>query len=120
MNGWAAKVAHPEHDPEKWELVFRKGHAQAESVAFPAFVESVTMRNAFGLMLASVVAAVVIAGVWFWTSSPRADAAPPQTIAARKAEQLPPAAAAKAAKDDVQVTASLSTKPSPAPAPAVP
>jgi len=66
------------------------------------------MRNAFGLMLASVVAAVVIAGVWFWTSSPRADAAPPQTVAARKAEPLPPAAAAQAAKDDVQVTASLS------------
>ena len=69
------------------------------------------MRNAFGLMLASVVAAVVIAGVWFWTSSPRADAAPPQTIAARKAEPLPPAAAAKAAKDDVQTTAALSMKP---------
>src|SRR4029077_18047766 len=63
------------------------------------------MRNAFGLMLASVVMAVVIAGVWFWTSSPRADAAAPQTIAARKAEPLPPAANAK---DDVQVTASLS------------
>src|SRR5437879_5879864 len=75
------------------------------------------MRNAFGLMLASVVAAVVIAGVWFWTSSPRADAAPPQTIAARKAEPLPPAAAARAAKDDVQVTASLTVKPSAAPAP---
>jgi peptidoglycan/xylan/chitin deacetylase (PgdA/CDA1 family) len=74
------------------------------------------MRNAFGLMLASVVAAVVIAGVWFWTSSPRADAAPPQTIAARKAEPLPPAAAAKAAKDDVQVTASLTVKPPAAPA----
>src|SRR3954454_20028259 len=75
------------------------------------------MRNAFGLMLASVVAAVVIAGVWFWTSSPRADVAAPQTIAARKAEQLPPAAAAKPApKDDVQVTASLS-KPVPLPAP---
>ena len=74
------------------------------------------MRNAFGLMLASVVAAVVIAGVWFWTSSPRADAAPPQTIAARKAEPLAPAAAAKAAKDDVQVTASLTVKPSAAPA----
>ena len=71
------------------------------------------MRNAFGLMLASVVAAVVIAGVWFWTSSPRADAAPPQTIAARKAEPLPPAAAAQAAKDDVQVTASLSKPPVP-------
>jgi peptidoglycan/xylan/chitin deacetylase (PgdA/CDA1 family) len=76
------------------------------------------MRNAFGLMLASVVAAVVIAGVWFWTSSPRADAAAPQTIAARKAEPLPPATAAKPApKDDVQVTASL-TKPAPLPVPA--
>src|SRR5436190_125939 len=75
------------------------------------------MRNAFGLMLASVVAAVVIAGVWFWTSSPRADVAAPQTVAARKAEPLPPAAAAKLApRDDVQVTASLS-KPAPVPAP---
>jgi peptidoglycan/xylan/chitin deacetylase (PgdA/CDA1 family) len=75
------------------------------------------MRNAFGLMVASVVAAVVIAGVWFWTSSPRADVAAPQTVAARKAEPLPPAAAAKpAAKDDVQVTASL-TKPAQPPAP---
>ena len=77
------------------------------------------MRNALGLMLASVVMAVVIAGVWFWTSSPRADAAAPQTIAARKTEPLP-AAAKPAAKDDVQVTASLS-KPVPvaaaAPAP---
>jgi peptidoglycan/xylan/chitin deacetylase (PgdA/CDA1 family) len=76
------------------------------------------MRNAFGLMLASVVAAVVIAGIWFWTSAPRADAAPPQTVAARKAEPLPAAAAAKPApKDDVEVTASLS-KPAPAPLPA--
>src|SRR3954464_11273785 len=71
------------------------------------------MRNAFGLMLASVVAAVVIAGVWFWTSSPRADAAAPQTVAARTAELLPPAAAAQVAKDDVQVTASLSKPPVP-------
>jgi len=71
------------------------------------------MRNAFGLMLASVVAAVAIAGVWFWTSSPRADAAAPQTVAARKGEPLP--ASAKA-KDDVEVTASLS-KPAPAPVP---
>ena len=74
------------------------------------------MRNALGLMLASVVAAVAIAGVWFWTSSPRADAAP-QTVAARKAEPLPaPAAAKLAPKDDVEITASL-TKPAPAPAP---
>jgi peptidoglycan/xylan/chitin deacetylase (PgdA/CDA1 family) len=75
------------------------------------------MRNAFGLMLASVVAAVVIAGVWFWTSSPRADAASPQTVAARKAEPLPRAAAAQAAKDDVQFTAALS-KPAAPPSPA--
>src|SRR5882757_7655774 len=75
------------------------------------------MRNAFGLMLASVVAAVVIAGVWFWTSSPRADAASPQTVAARKAEPLPPAATAQAAKDDVQFTATLS-KPAAPPSPA--
>jgi peptidoglycan/xylan/chitin deacetylase (PgdA/CDA1 family) len=75
------------------------------------------MRNALGLMLASVVTAVLITGVWFWTSSPRADAAAPQTVAARKAEPLPaPAAARPALKDDVEITASL-TKPAPAPAP---
>ncbi|MDO9062146.1 MAG: hypothetical protein Q7U92_24410, partial [Bradyrhizobium sp.] len=50
------------------------------------FVESVTMRNAFGLMCATVVSSVVIAAVWYWTSSPRADAAiAPQTVNARKA-----------------------------------
>jgi peptidoglycan/xylan/chitin deacetylase (PgdA/CDA1 family) len=75
------------------------------------------MRNALGLMLGSVVAAVLIAGVWFWTSSPRADAAAPQTIAARKAEPLPPPAARPAPKDDVEITASL-TKPAPAFVPA--
>src|ERR1700682_5742597 len=51
------------------------------------------MRNAFGLMCACVVSAAVIAAVWFWTSSPRADVAAPQTVAARKAEPLPVAAA---------------------------
>jgi peptidoglycan/xylan/chitin deacetylase (PgdA/CDA1 family) len=75
------------------------------------------MRNALGLMLASIVTAVLITGVWFWTSSPRADAAPPQTIAARKAEPLPAPAAKLAPKDDVEITASL-TKPAPAPVPA--
>jgi peptidoglycan/xylan/chitin deacetylase (PgdA/CDA1 family) len=65
------------------------------------------MRHALGLMLASVVTAVVIAGVWFWTSAPRVDAASPQTVAARPAERLPP----EAAKDDVAVTAALSGKP---------
>lgn len=76
------------------------------------------MRNALGLMLASLMTAVVITGVWFWTSAPRADAAAPQTVAARKAEPLPaPAAARPALKDDVEITASL-TKPAPAPVPA--
>ncbi|WP_065753919.1 polysaccharide deacetylase family protein [Bradyrhizobium paxllaeri] len=76
------------------------------------------MRNALGLMLASLVTAVLITGVWFWTSSPRADAAPPQTVAARMAEPLlAPAAARPAPRDDVEITAGLS-KPMPPPAPA--
>jgi peptidoglycan/xylan/chitin deacetylase (PgdA/CDA1 family) len=81
------------------------------------------MRNALGLMLASVVAAVVIAGVWFWNSSPRADAAPPQTVGARPADPLPAAAAKAAAKDDVEVTAGLARQaaaPAPVPVPALP
>jgi len=80
------------------------------------------MRNALGLMLASVLAAVVIAGGWFFYSS-RAEQAAPQTMAARIADPLP-APAKLAAKDDVDVTAALSGKqvaasaPPPAPAPA--
>src|ERR1700742_831599 len=50
-----------------------------------AYLESVAMRNAFGLVLASIVAAVAIAGVWYWTSAPHAGAAPPQTMAAKPA-----------------------------------
>jgi peptidoglycan/xylan/chitin deacetylase (PgdA/CDA1 family) len=86
------------------------------------------MRNALGLMLASVIAAIVIAGGWFFYSS-RAEQAAPQTIAARAPEPLP-APAKLAAKDDVEVTAALSGKPamsvaaaappSPALAPATP
>src|ERR1700749_877537 len=79
-------------------------------------MERVAMRNALGLMLASVVAAVLIAGIWYWTSAPRADAAPPQTIAAKPSQTLPPAAAKLAAKDDVDVTASVG-KPAPTLAP---
>jgi peptidoglycan/xylan/chitin deacetylase (PgdA/CDA1 family) len=54
------------------------------------------MRNALGLMVASVVLAVVITAVWFFTSSPRADHAAPQTVAAQQAE--PPPAAANPAR----------------------
>src|SRR5262245_55761954 len=67
------------------------------------------MRNAFGLMLASVAAAVVIAGVWYWTFAPRADAAPPQTMAARPSPQAS-APAKLAAKDDVETTASVAAR----------
>ena len=78
------------------------------------------MRNAFGLMLASVVAAVVIAGVWYWMSAPRADAAPPQTMAARPSPQAS-APAKLAARDDVETTASVAARFAAAlPAPSVP
>jgi peptidoglycan/xylan/chitin deacetylase (PgdA/CDA1 family) len=72
-------------------------------------VGKVAMRNALGLMLASIVAAMVIAGVWFWKFAPGVDASPPQTIAARPADALSPAART-ASGDDVEVTASLSAR----------
>jgi len=67
------------------------------------------MRNAFGLMLASVVAAVVIAGVWYWKFVPRADASPPATVAARPSPPSP-APAKLAANDDVETTASIAAR----------
>src|SRR5450756_481328 len=69
------------------------------------------MRNALGLMLASLVAAVVIAAVWFWTASPRVQvAAAPATVAAPPAARL--AATAKpASTPDVEVTAAIPEKP---------
>jgi peptidoglycan-N-acetylglucosamine deacetylase len=79
------------------------------------------MRHAFGLILASFVTAIVIAGVWYFTASPHASHAATQMAAARPSEP-PPAiskdAAKDAAKDDVQVTAALSGQPPAPPAPA--
>jgi peptidoglycan-N-acetylglucosamine deacetylase len=77
------------------------------------------MRNAFGPMVASVVTAVVIAAVWFWTSSPRADLAIPATVSAPQAERLATTASAKATPtpEDVEITAAISIKP---PVPAQP
>jgi peptidoglycan/xylan/chitin deacetylase (PgdA/CDA1 family) len=71
------------------------------------------MRNALGLMLASVGAAVVIAAVWFWTSSPRAELAAPGTVSAPLAERFAAATPRKplAARDDVATTAAISEKP---------
>jgi peptidoglycan/xylan/chitin deacetylase (PgdA/CDA1 family) len=77
------------------------------------------MRNALGLMLATVAAAAVIAGTWHYVSSPRAVQAAPETTAARKSEQAP--AAKLAAKDDVDFTATIPARaPVPPPAPALP
>jgi peptidoglycan-N-acetylglucosamine deacetylase len=74
------------------------------------------MRNAAGLMLGSVVSAVVIAAVWFWTSSPRADIAAPKTVSALQPERLPPAAAkALAPRADVETTAAIPEKPAATP-----
>ena len=83
------------------------------------------MRNALGLMPASVVSAVVIAAVWFWTSSPRANVAAPATVSARQADRLPATASARPApfRDDIEVTAAiparLAAAAPPAPMPAV-
>ena len=73
------------------------------------------MRNALGLMLASVGAAVVIAAVWFWTSSPRAD------LAVAATRQRPAGRAAcgdrfrqtRPDSEDVEVTAAIPAKPPP-------
>jgi peptidoglycan-N-acetylglucosamine deacetylase len=67
------------------------------------------MRNALGLMLASVATAAVIAAVWFFTASPRVDGAAPATVAAAPAPRLAAAAAAPA-REDVEVTAAIPEK----------
>ena len=71
------------------------------------------MRNALGLMLASVGAAVVIAAVWFWTASPRADLAVAATVSAPQAERLAATASAKPVPipEDVEATAALLARP---------
>ncbi|WP_213771932.1 polysaccharide deacetylase family protein [Bradyrhizobium sp. dw_78] len=78
------------------------------------------MRNALGLMLASVVSAALIVAVWYWTYSPRAEmAAAPATMPAAPANRLSPDAAARAAATDtVDVTAAIPGKPTPPLAPA--
>jgi peptidoglycan/xylan/chitin deacetylase (PgdA/CDA1 family) len=78
------------------------------------------MRNALGLMLASVVTAAAIAAVWFWSSSPRLDVAAPATVIAPQAERLAETAAAKPAAappGDVEVTAAIPDKTPVAPQP---
>jgi peptidoglycan/xylan/chitin deacetylase (PgdA/CDA1 family) len=68
------------------------------------------MRNAAGLMLASVLAAVGITAVWFFTASPRAELAAPNTVAAARAERLAAADKPLPAREDVEVTAAIPAK----------
>src|ERR1700681_5043860 len=77
------------------------------------------MRNAVGLILASVVSVVVIAAVWFWTYS-RVVLAAPATVSALRAERLPATLSAKPAPmpEDVAITAAISAQPAAALRPA--
>jgi peptidoglycan/xylan/chitin deacetylase (PgdA/CDA1 family) len=77
------------------------------------------MRNAVGLILASVVSVVVIAAVWFWTYS-RVVLAAPATVSALQAERLPATLSAKPApaSEDVGITAAISAQPAAALKPA--
>ena len=70
------------------------------------------MRNAVGLILASVVSVVVIAAVWFWAYS-RVVLAAPATVSTLRAERLPATLSAKAApaSEDVAITAAISAQP---------
>jgi len=66
-------------------------------------------------MLASAVSVFVIVAVWFWTYSPRAVLAAPDTVSARLAERLPAAASAKSTRalaDEIEVTATIAARPS--------
>ena len=65
------------------------------------------MRNPFGLIAATFVTAILIAAVWFWTSSPRTEAATaPATVKAAQADK--PAASTRFASDS-DITGSLSS-----------
>jgi peptidoglycan-N-acetylglucosamine deacetylase len=77
------------------------------------YLGSVTMRNALGLMLASLVAAVMISAVWYWTASPRAELAAATSIGAVAAQRVVVPAPSKAPTiaDDVEITAAIPEKP---------
>src|SRR5689334_2329757 len=66
------------------------------------------MRNALVLMLASFVLALVISGIWLWTSSPRLELAAPNSVsvpAARLAASAPGKQISP--REDVEVTAAI-------------
>src|SRR5262245_9339739 len=74
------------------------------------------MRNPLALLSACFLMAVAIAGTWYFAHLRHADQAP-QAVTARPAEPLPPASGTLA-KDDIEVTAAIGSKPAAPPAPA--
>jgi peptidoglycan/xylan/chitin deacetylase (PgdA/CDA1 family) len=73
------------------------------------------MRNALGLMLASILMAVAITVVWFFTASPHTGLSAPGTVAAAQAERLPKAVPTP--EDTVEITAAIPDKPAVTPPP---
>jgi peptidoglycan/xylan/chitin deacetylase (PgdA/CDA1 family) len=73
------------------------------------------MRNALGLMLASGGAAVMIAALWFWASSPRADLPVAASVSVPLAERFAAVASAKpmSISEVIEVTATIPAKPAP-------
>jgi peptidoglycan/xylan/chitin deacetylase (PgdA/CDA1 family) len=65
------------------------------------------MRNPLGLMLGTVLVAVVIAAVWFFTASPRLELAAPKTVPVTPAERMAVMTPPSPARDDVAVTAAI-------------
>jgi peptidoglycan-N-acetylglucosamine deacetylase len=76
------------------------------------------MRSALGLMMASLVAAVVIAGVWFWALSPRPAVPSPSTAsipASAEVRGAVAAAAAAAPEAPVEITGAIQAAPAASP-----
>src|SRR4030081_1751315 len=73
------------------------------------------MRNALGLMLASLVAALGITAVWFWTSSPHAVLAASGTVGIAQAERnaAPVPAKPLPARENLEVPAAIPAQASP-------
>lgn len=73
------------------------------------------MRNALGLLLATVVAALAITGVWYWISKPSAAKAAAQSAQAKPSELAPPpparVAAKASSKDEVEYTGTVQARP---------
>src|ERR1700742_3581154 len=76
------------------------------------------MRNPLALIAATFVTAILIAAVWFWTSSPRVEATAPAAAIKSAQADKPTASAKPASAADSDITGSIASKPTvPAPAP---